>query len=240
MGYPKIQLLIRRLSTHATAEETTTTVEETTTTAEEITTTTEETTTAIPSTTTDCNSVAALTAIGLLNPTPVFDDTDDHDNDIAEIVLPFDVARSDQSTVYVSTNGFIGVGSDLDSNPAENSWLPTENIAPIAVCPYWSDLALIRRNGDTIVYEVFDGQHGMQATFEWIVTSSNDGTGRIATTGAQNNDRDEYFELYGFVKDGASLFISFDGTVFETLTFDSTECGKGDPPDGAAAFNQGT
>ncbi|CAG1962642.1 unnamed protein product [Fusarium graminearum] len=254
---------LTQLGSTTTTEDTTAT--ETTTASGDTTVTEETTTTAEETTTTPCNSEVAVTTAALLNPTPVFDDSDDHDDDIAAVVLPFNVAYSDQSTVYVSTNGFIGVGSDLDSNPGENSWLPTENIAPIAVCPYWSDLSLTRRNGDTIVYEVFDGQHGMQATFEWIVTSSNgirvhfsttfykdfpqisrfsyyaiDGTGRIATTGAQNNDRDEYFELYGFVKDGASLFISFDGSVFETLTFDSTECGKGDPPDGAAAFSQGT
>ncbi|KAF0635335.1 hypothetical protein FPSE5266_20382 [Fusarium pseudograminearum] len=152
------------LETKTTGEETTATDESTT--AAETTTTAEETTT------TDCNSEVAVTTVALLNPTPVFDDDIDHDDDLAAVVLPFNVASSDQSTVYVSTNGFIGVGSDLDTTP-DNNRIPNENIAPIAVCPYWTDLSLIRRNGDTIAYEVFNGQHGMQATFEWIVTSSN-------------------------------------------------------------------
>ncbi|QPC69390.1 hypothetical protein HYE68_000142 [Fusarium pseudograminearum] len=258
--------------TTTTAEEETTAAEttatDTTAIAEDTTTTAEETIPTTATTTTGCDSVMVLSTVALLNPTPVFDDSDNHDDSIADVVLPFNVANSGQSTVYVSVNGLIAVGSDAVINSYENVELPTTRLPPIAVCPYWDDLSLIRENGDSIVYEVFNGQHGMQATFEWIVTSSNAATslhftatfykdfpqvtrfsyystdgGTGATTGAQNRDTGDFrqisFNEPDSVVDGTAVFFNFDTGYGDTVSFDNTECGKGDPSDRSSAFNNG-
>lgn len=249
--------------TTTTAEDTTVT-EDTTTTAEETTTTAEETTT------TGCDKVAVLTTVALLNPTPVFDDDIDHDDDVAMITLPFDVARSGQRNVFISPNGVVSVTStfDVSSGNPNNERLPTEGLPPIAICPYWDQLYLSRERGDTIVYEVFDGQRGTQATFEWLVTSSEssgfnhfsatlykdypgifrfsyyttDDKGAGATTGAQDifarNSLTFSNNLAGGVVDGSSVFVNPSERFIAFREFDNTECGKGDPPDNSPSFQE--
>ncbi|CAG2011594.1 unnamed protein product, partial [Fusarium graminearum] len=257
--------------TGTTATETTTTAEETTATdttaiAEDTTTTAEETIPTTVTTTTGCDSVAVLSTVALLNPTPIFVDSSDHDDEAVEIVLPFDVARSGQRKVYVSTNGVISVGSDVLANNAGNVELPTDDLPPIALCAYWDDLILVSDEGNTIVYEVFDGQHGTQATFEWIVNSFQDGSlvhfsatlykdfpqvtrfsyyftdgGGSATTGGQDRNtgdtRQISFDEPDSVVDGTAVFFNFETEVLDRRSFDNTECGKGDPFDRSSAFN---
>ncbi|RGP70256.1 peptidase s8 and s53 subtilisin kexin sedolisin [Fusarium sporotrichioides] len=255
-----------QLETTTTAEEATTTatttVEETTTTAEETTTTAEETTT-IATTTTGCDSVVALTTVALPNPTPIFTDNLDHDDDFVAIALPFNVANSGQSTVYVSTNGVLSVGSGADA--FNNEGLPSTDLPSVAICAYWDDLYLKRSRGDTIVYEVFDGQNGMQATFEWVIGRfANTGPfhftatiyedypdvfrfryyttpekGSSATTGAQNRDSGKTnqvsFNDAGSVQDGTSVYISING-ITQIGPFDNTECGKAGTSDNSSLF----
>ncbi|KAG5657954.1 hypothetical protein KAF25_006905 [Fusarium avenaceum] len=147
-------------STIISADLTSTTADITTTTTTDITTTTAESTT-----TTGCNSVDPLTTVALANPTPVFDDALDHDDDFTAIVLPFAVGGS--TTVYVSTNGVVSVGAGTDE--FNNDALPSENLPAIAFAPYWDDLYLSRSRGHTIVYEVFNGQFGNEVTFEFLI-----------------------------------------------------------------------
>ncbi|OBS23203.1 hypothetical protein FPOA_03757 [Fusarium poae] len=263
-----------------TATQTTTTAEDTTgtetTTADEGTTTTdEETTTTAEATTTtsSCDSEVILTTVALLNPTPIFGNAY-YDDSVANIALPFNIAGSGQSTVYVSTNGVISLGSG--GYPAEpgNRPLPTQAIPGIAVCPYWDDFILDRSRGHSVAYEVFDGQHGTQATFEWVVgrylgppgDDQNDDSlfhftatfyqnfpqifrfsyytttdkGSSATTGVQNSAIESYrqisFNAEGSVQDGTSVFINLLTGGYETVPFDNTECGKGDPYDRSTIF----
>ncbi|KAF5233114.1 hypothetical protein FAUST_8349 [Fusarium austroamericanum] len=257
-----------------TATETTTTVEETTvteptTTAETTSATEETTTTTEETTTTGCNSEVTLTTVALLNPTPVFDYENGPLNEAVEIILPFNVANTGATSVYVTTNGVISVGSDTGGDVLSplNEQLPTDQLSLIAICPYWDGFLPDYTRGDTIVYEVFEGQHGTQATFEWIVGKDNDdvfhfsatlyknhpGTfkfayyttpekGSSATVGMQDRFNDE---AYGYSFDEA---IIFDGSIVifnlyshatELLPLDATECGKGDPPDGSNLFTGG-
>ncbi|GKU05092.1 peptidase s8 and s53 subtilisin kexin sedolisin [Fusarium langsethiae] len=241
-----------QLETTTTA---TTTAEETTTTAEEITT--------IATTTIGCDSVVALTTVALPNPTPIFTDNLDHDDDFVAIALPFNVANSGQSTVYVSTNGVLSVGSGADA--FNNEGLPSTDLPSVAICAYWDDLYLKRSRGDTVVYEVFDGQNGMQATFEWVIGRfANTGPfhftatiyedypdvfrfryyitpekGSSATTGAQNRDSGKTnqvsFNDAGSAQDGTSVYINING-ITEKGPFDNTECGKADTSDNSSLF----
>ncbi|CEI60206.1 unnamed protein product [Fusarium venenatum] len=260
-------------------EETTTSISTTTLSEEsgtstqlDTTTAAEETTTTIATTTTDCDSVMVLTTVALLNPTPVIGNSVSLDDAVEAVVLPFDVAGSGQSTVHVSENGVISVGSNNGASTYTNGELPSLRLPPIAVCPYWDDLFLYRNRLNVIVYEVFDGQHGTQATFEWVVgrynfprddtdrslfhftatfyknfpqifrfsyyTTADEGSG--ATTGVQNGVIEDYrqisFDRADSVLDGTSVFINLLTGGYETVPFDNTECGKGDPFDGSTIF----
>ncbi|KAH6991799.1 hypothetical protein EDB82DRAFT_565991 [Fusarium venenatum] len=260
-------------------EETTTSISTTTLSEEsgtstqlDTTTAAEETTTTIATTTTDCDSVMVLTTVALLNPTPVIGNSVSLDDAVEAVVLPFDVAGSGQSTVYVSENGVISVASNNGASTYTNGELPSLRLPPIAVCPYWDDLFLYRNRLNVIVYEVFDGQHGTQATFEWVVgrynfprddtdrslfhftatfyknfpqifrfsyyTTADEGSG--ATTGVQNGVIEDYrqisFDRADSVLDGTSVFINLLTGGYETVPFDNTECGKGDPFDGSTIF----
>ncbi|KAL6918365.1 hypothetical protein FSST1_009860 [Fusarium sambucinum] len=233
---------------------------------EETTTTTEEATTTVAITTTGCDSVTALTTVGLLNPTPIFDDSVNQDGGAATVDLPFDVAGSGFSTVYVSTYGVVTVGSSSIDVTYFNSRIPTEGLPPVAICPYWDDSLLLPANSDAIVYEVFNGQHGRQATFEWLVSSGSGGganhftatfyedfpdifrfsyyttvdQGLGATLGSQDINSGTSLEISyntdSSAPDGTSVFFRPSRGIVQTRPFDNTECGKGDPADGSSLF----
>ncbi|KAI6764084.1 hypothetical protein HG530_007873 [Fusarium avenaceum] len=211
------------------------------------------TTTAEPTTTTGCNSVDPLTTVALANPTPVFDDNLDHDNEFGAVVLPFAVGGS--TTVYVSTNGVISVGDGADE--FNNDGLPSNNLPAIAFAPYWDDLYLSRSRGHTIVYEVFNGIFGNEVTFEFLLGRFIDNglfhfevnflesepnsvrfqyyttpeKGSSATVGIQNRNTGRFilveYNEADSIADGAAIIMSSQSGIKFEVPFDNTERGKG-------------
>jgi hypothetical protein len=197
--------------------------------------------------------VDPLTTVALANPTPVFDDDLDHDNDFVAIVLPFPIGGD--TTVYISTNGVISVGAGTESFNNDDG-LPTNELPPIAFAPYWDDLFLDRSRGDTIVYEVFNGKFGNEVTFEFLLgragssdlfhfeanflESPQDSVrfqyyttpekGSSATVGIQNLNTGNTILVESnqanSIMDGASIIMVPSTESHVDLTFDNTECGK--------------
>ncbi|XEU94937.1 hypothetical protein FSHL1_000221 [Fusarium sambucinum] len=237
------------LSSYTTTEESKTTTEQATTTTTDMTTSTEATTTI-----SQCNSMDPLMTVALANPTPVFDDNIDHDDESAPIVLPFGIGPNGATTIYISTNGIVSLGSGADAYLNED--LPTESIPAIAYLPYWDDMYLSRTYKNTIVYEVFDGRFGPEATIEWIVgkgtnamfhfdisflqrqpnavrfryytTSSRQGAS--ATVGTQNRDNGKVIKIEyntpDSIADGTAIILDTETGSQTMTTFDNTECGK--------------
>ncbi|KAL6922947.1 hypothetical protein FSST1_000221 [Fusarium sambucinum] len=236
--------------------EPTTTTEESKTTTEQPTTTTTDMTTSTEATTTisQCNSVDPLTTVALANPTPVFDDSLDHDDDFASIVLPFGIGPSGATTIYISSNGIVSLGSGADAYVNED--LPSNSIPNIAYLPYWDDLYLSRTHKNTIVYEVFDGKFGTEATIEWLVTKSGSSSifhfdisflqnqpnavrfryyttpskGSSATVGIQDQDNGKVIKIEyntaNSIADGTAIIMDTESGSQVMTTFDNTECGK--------------
>jgi hypothetical protein len=191
--------------------------------------------------------------VALANPTPVFDDSLDHDNDFVAIVLPFPVGGD--TTVYISPNGVISVGAGTESFNNDDG-LPSNELPPIAYVPYWDDLYLDRSRGDTIVYEVFNGIFGNQVTFEFLLgraatsgpfhfeasflENQPDGIrfqyyttpekGSSATVGIQNRNTGKFILVESnqadSITDGASIIMDAQNENQVVITFDNTECGK--------------
>jgi hypothetical protein len=197
--------------------------------------------------------VDPLTTVALANPTPVFDDNLDHDDDFVPVVLPFAVGGS--TTVYVSMNGVVSVGAGTDK--FNNDALPSENLPAIAFAPYWDDLYLSRSRGHTIVYEVFNGQFGNEVTFEFLIGRFIDNglfhfevsflesqpnsvrfqyyttpeKGSSATVGIQNRNTGKFilveYNEANSIADGAAVIMSSESGDQIEVTFDNSECGKG-------------
>ncbi|CEI41780.1 hypothetical protein FVEN_g3767 [Fusarium venenatum] len=225
-----------------------------TATTEQPTTTNTDMTTSTKATTTisQCNSVDPLTTVALANPTPVFDNID-HDDDSVPIVLPFGIGSSGSTTIYISSNGIVSLGSGADYFINED--LPSGSIPAIAYLPYWDDMYMSRTYKNTIVYEVFEGKFGTQATIEWVVGKGTNtifhfdisflqdhpnavrfryyttpDKGSSATVGTQDRDSGKVIKI-GYnapnsIADGTAIILDTQSGSHVIQTFDNTECGK--------------
>ncbi|KAL6914993.1 hypothetical protein FSST1_012753 [Fusarium sambucinum] len=223
-------------TTEVSTESTEPSPPESTSTSAEISTTEAETTTAEPtataemSTTTGCDSVTALTTVALANPTPVFDDDLDHDNDYVEISLPWAPNRSSGTTIIVSVNGVLSIPSDNGApGAAANEPLESFLIPPWSFIPYWDNFYLDRTKGHTIAYEVFQGLYGRQVNFEWVIGKRNeDGIFHFEATLYEDYPDDMAFQYYTIPDSGSSATVGWQKPInsgsFVQYSFD--EAGK--------------
>ncbi|RGP58963.1 peptidase s8 and s53 subtilisin kexin sedolisin [Fusarium sporotrichioides] len=208
----------REVSTESTepfpTESTSTSLEISTTNAE-VTTSEPAITTADTSTTTECDSIVPLTTVALANPTPVFDNDVDYDDEYSVVGLPWAPNNSGGTTIIVSVNGVLSV-PDEDGAPGapENEALKSSTLPPWSLLPYWDDLYLDRSQGHTIVYEVFEGIYGRQATFEWVVGKRNeDGTFHFEAILYEDYPDDMEFRYYTTPDSGGSATVGYQTPV---------------------------
>jgi hypothetical protein len=138
------------------------------------TTTQGETSTAEAETTTTAEAFCAQTTI-LANPTPIFAGSEGviYDDDYRTVEAPFPVGvfGSSSSTVYVSTNGILSLGSGAIA--FTNKELPTTAVPSISIMPYWDDLFILNDQicGAGITYDVYETSRGQTFTVEYYLSS---------------------------------------------------------------------
>lgn len=103
----------------------------------------------------------------LSNPTALVSDSDSVDDAFYSVSLPFAIGAFDvyDTIVFVSANAMVTLGrgtDDWSSTP-----LPADTVPEVSVFAYWSDLVYYGIPGHGVRYEVFNGPHGRQVTFEW-------------------------------------------------------------------------
>ncbi|KPA35605.1 hypothetical protein FLAG1_11680 [Fusarium langsethiae] len=187
-------------------------------------------TTADTSTTTECDSLVPLTTVALANPTPVFDNDVDYDDEYSVVGLPRAPNNSGGTTIIVSVNGVLSI-PDEDGAPGapENEALKSSTLPPWSLLPYWDDLYLDRSQGHTIVYEVFEGIYGRQATFEWVVGKRNeDGIFHFEAILYEDYPDDMEFRYYTTPDSGGSTTVGYQTPVNSVsfVQFSFNQAGK--------------
>ncbi|KAI8262136.1 hypothetical protein K4K58_000878 [Colletotrichum sp. SAR11_239] len=90
------------------------------------------------------------------------------DDTFGSALLPFPVGvfGSYATTVYASSNGFLSLYEG--STAYENEPLPSDEIPPVSILPFWDDLRIQSPN-QAVQYQVFGSDAGSRnVTFEWV------------------------------------------------------------------------
>ncbi|KAF0329587.1 peptidase s8 and s53 subtilisin kexin sedolisin [Colletotrichum asianum] len=90
------------------------------------------------------------------------------DDTFGSALLPFPVGvfGSNATTVYVSSNGFLSLYEG--STAYENKPLPSDEIPPVSILPFWDDLR-VQPPSQAVQYQVFGSDAGSRnVTFEWV------------------------------------------------------------------------
>ncbi|KAE9572786.1 hypothetical protein CGMCC3_g11206 [Colletotrichum fructicola] len=122
------------------------------------------TTPSADSTTFSIGSTCTPTPV-LPSPTSLISGGDDL---FASALLPFPIGvfGSYETTVYASSNGFLSLYSG--SGEYSNEPLPSSEIPPVSILPYWDDL-YIQTPSQAVQYQVFGSDAGSRnVTFEWV------------------------------------------------------------------------
>lgn len=131
----------------------------------------ETTTTATEAGTTTATEPFCAQSTVLANPTPFsnFNTEFGADDDYDSVTLPFPVGIFGSSSSTVCTNGFLSL--DSGSAAYDNGHLPTKNVSPVSIMPYWADLYAPSNAvcGTGIAYEVHETSKGQTFTVEYYI-----------------------------------------------------------------------
>ncbi|KAH0432026.1 peptidase s8 and s53 subtilisin kexin sedolisin [Colletotrichum camelliae] len=122
------------------------------------------TTPSADSTTVSIGSTCTPTPV-LPTPTSLISGGDDL---FASALLPFPIGvfGSYETTVYASSNGFLSLYEG--SGTYGNQPLPSSNIPPVSILPFWDDL-FISPPSQVVQYQIFGSNAGSRnVTFEWV------------------------------------------------------------------------